>query len=116
LLLDFHLEKLEIKPDQVTGYDHEEFTHLAAAAVISSGRGDCALGIEAAAHALDLDFLPLYTERFDLLIPEEYASSKLLAPVFDLLEDPVFRKAVGERPGYQVEDMGKVVAILDGTK
>jgi len=43
------------------------------------------------------------------LIPEEYAESELLAPLMDLLEDPRFRKAVAERPGYDVSSMGKIV-------
>ncbi len=43
-------------------------------------------------------FCPLITERFDLIIPEEYYDSELLGPVFELLEDPKFKKAVSERP------------------
>ena len=116
LLLDFHLKQLDILTESVNGYDHEEYTHLAAAAVIASGRADCALGIEAASSALDLDFLPLFTERFDLLIPEEFVSGELLKPLFDLLEDPHFRKAVAERPGYDVSEMGRVVAVFSGNE
>ncbi len=116
LLLDFHLKQLDILPESVNGYDHEEYTHLAAAAVVASGRADCALGIEAASYALDLDFLPLYTERFDLLIPEEFVSGELLKPLFELLEDPRFRDAVKTRPGYDVSEMGKLVAVLSGTE
>ena len=113
-LLDYHLSKLGIQPEVVNGYSHEEYTHLGAAVVVASGRANCALGIEAASYALDLDFLPLITERFDLLIPEEFASTELLSPIFELLEDPQFRKAVAERPGYDVSPMGQVVAILPG--
>ena len=109
LLLDYHLGELGIAPENVSGYTHEEYTHLGAAAVVASGRADCALGIEAASYALDLDFLPLYSERFDLLIPEEYARSELLAPLLNLLEDAKFKKAVAERPGYDVSQMGQVV-------
>jgi len=109
LLFDYHLGDLGISASSVKGYDHEEYTHLGAAAVVASGRADCALGIEAASYALDLDFLPLYSERYDLLIPEKYARSDLLAPLLDLLEDPKFRKAVAERPGYDVSQMGQVV-------
>lgn len=112
LLLDYHLEGAGIPPSRVEGYTHEEFTHLAAAALVSSGRADCALGIEAAARALELDFLPLFNERYDLVIPREYAESALLAPVFELLADPGFQAAVAARPGYDVSHMGQVVADL----
>ncbi len=55
VLLDFHLGKLEIATDSIKGYRQEEFTHLAVAAAIASGRADCGMGIAAAAQALDLD-------------------------------------------------------------
>ena len=116
LLLDYHLAQLGISHDAVSGYDHEEYTHLSAAAVVASGRADCALGIEAASYALDLDFIHLYSERFDLLIPEEFYQSELLEPVNALLGDPEFIAAVAERPGYDVSQMGQVVAVLSGGK
>jgi len=112
LLLDYHLEQKGISPEDVQGYEHEEFTHLAAAALVKSGRADCALGIEAASYALDLDFLPLFTERYDLIVPLEYADSDLLAPLFELLNDDSFQAAVRERPGYDTSQMGRVVAEL----
>jgi len=114
LLLDYHLDQLGIQPEKISGYDHEEYTHLSAAALVKSGRVDCALGIEAASYALELDFLPLFTERYDLIVPEEYFGSELLGPVFDLLSDPNFKKAVSERPGYLVEEMGNLIAVLPG--
>lgn len=112
LLLDYHLEREGINRESVNGYDHEVFTHLAAAAQVASGRVDCALGIEAASHALQLDFLPLYTERYDLIIPQEFLDSDLLSPLLGLLEDPHFRKVVSERPGYDVSKMGEIIAEL----
>ncbi len=112
LLLDYHLENEGINQESVNGYDHEVFTHLAAAAQVASGRVDCALGIEAASHALQLDFLPLYTERYDLIIPHEFLDSDLLRPLLDLLKDPQFRKVVSERPGYDVSKMGEIIAEL----
>jgi putative molybdopterin biosynthesis protein len=112
ILLDYHLEQAGLDPAEISGYDHEEYTHLAAAALVLSGRVDCALGIEAASQALGLGFIPLYTERYDLIIPKSFVDSDLLAPLFDLLEDPRFREAVSHRPGYDVSQMGKLVADL----
>src|SRR3989304_8787337 len=74
VLLDFHLAKLGIHPDQIKGYDAEEFTHLAVAAAVTSGRGDCGLGIPAAAQALGLDFIPLFPEQYDLIVPSAFAA------------------------------------------
>jgi putative molybdopterin biosynthesis protein len=112
VLLDYQLDLLAIVPDQVRGYNQEEYTHLAVAAAVASGKADTGLGIAAAAQALDLDFIPLFQERYDLVIPVQYYRSPLLKPLLDLLQDPQFRQAVAAMPGYNVEDMGKLVAEI----
>ena len=106
VLLDFELEKAGIAGAEIAGYTQEEYTHLAVAAAIASGRADCGLGIAAAAQALELDFIPLFQERYDLVIPIEHAESDLLAPLFDVLADSDFRNAVAQLPGYDVSVMG----------
>ena len=98
---------------QIQGYNQEEYTHLAVAAAVSSGRADCGLGIAAAAQALDLEFVPLYQERYDLVIPTAYYEADLLKPLLDLLADSRFQKAVEALPGYDVSRMGKLVAELE---
>ena len=109
VLLDYHLKLVAISPERIVGYNQEEYTHLGVAAAIASGRADCGLGIAAAAQALDLDFIPLFQERYDLVIPRDFAEADLLAPVFGLLHDPHFREAVSQLQGYDVSVMGTVV-------
>jgi putative molybdopterin biosynthesis protein len=109
VLLDYQLRLLNISPDSIKGYHNEEYTHLAVAASIASGRADCGLGIEAAAQALDLDFIPLFQERYDLVIPQIYYESQLLEPLFEVLMDREFHNNVLTLPGYKVEQMGKVI-------
>ncbi len=113
VLLDYHLQRLGIAPEQVQGYTQEEFTHLAVAAAVATGRADCGLGIPAAAQALGLDFVPLFHERYDLVVPREYALSPLLQPLWDVLAEEAFRQAVKRLPGYNVEGMGTVIAELE---
>jgi len=109
VLLDYHLNLMTIPQSSIVGYSQEEYTHLSVAAAIASGRADCGLGIAAAAQALDLDFIPLFQERYDLVIPKEYAESDLLAPLFELLADSRFRGAVSQLIGYDVSVMGTVI-------
>jgi putative molybdopterin biosynthesis protein len=109
VLLDYHLRLLNISVDQIKGYLNEEYTHLGVAAAILSGRADCGLGIAAAAHALELDFIPLYQERYDLVIPLTYFQDQLLEPLFDILTDPSFRNSILSLPGYDVEKMGQEI-------
>ena len=100
--------------EKIQGYEQEEYTHLAVAAAVASGRADCGLGVTAAARALDLDFIPLFSERYDLVIPCEHLRGDLLGPLFDLMSDPVFRGAVQSLDGYDIEEMGKIVVQCEG--
>ena len=109
VLLDFHLSKLKIPFEKVKGYSQEEYTHLAVAAAVASGRVDCGLGIAAAANALHLDFIPLDYERYDLVIPMEFARSGLLEPIFEISQDKGFREEVNKMPGYDTRGMGTII-------
>lgn len=113
VLLDHQLERQGIDRSKINGYSREEYTHLAVAAAVSSKRADCGLGIAAAAAALDLDFIPLFEEQYDLVIPREYYRSSLLEPLLSVLADPEFRKMVAELPGYNVSRMGEIVAEMN---
>jgi len=112
VLLDYHLQRQSITSSDIAGYEKEEYTHLSLAAAISSGRADCGLGIAAAAQALGLDFAPLYSERYDLVIPSEYYYGELLAPLLEILHEDEFIKDVLRLPGYDTARMGDVVAVI----
>jgi len=115
VLLDYHLARLGLNSATIKGYEEEEYTHLGVAAAVASGRADCGMGIPAAAQALDLDFVPLYQERYDLIIPEIYAEAELLAPLFEILELQNFKNAVNQLPGYDTSIMGKYISEIRGS-
>ena len=112
VLLDYQLGKLGLAAQEIQGYAQEEYTHLAVAAAIASGRADCGLGIAAAAQALSLDFLPLYEERYDLVIPAKHYQSELLRPLLDLLKTEEFQREVARLPGYTTDGMGSIIAEI----
>jgi putative molybdopterin biosynthesis protein len=112
VLLDFHLGLMGLDKDSIRGYEQEEYTHLGVAAAIASGRADCGLGIAAAAIALDLDYLPLFNERYDLVIPKSFYTSEILAPLFSVINSPDFHRLVSTMPGYDVSVMGQIIAEL----
>ena len=109
VLLDYQMSRSGIAPEAIKGYNQEEYTHLAIAAAIASGRADCGLGIAAAAQALGLDFIPLFQEHYELVIPVEFYADQLLAPLFDVLGDERFHRAVAALPGYDISRMGTLV-------
>jgi putative molybdopterin biosynthesis protein len=108
--MDYQLSKMGIPVEKINGYNLEEYTHLGVAAAVASGRADCGLGIPAAAHSLNLDFIPLFQETYQLIIPKVYAESDLLVPLFEVLEDQGFQQAIMNMPGYDVNQMGRLMA------
>ena len=109
VLLDYQLRQLGIDPGTIVGYEREHFTHLAVAADVASGAADVGLGILAAARALELDFIPLFNEQYQLVIPREYYAAPLLAPLLDILRGDEFRAEVDALGGYDVTTMGDTV-------
>lgn len=106
VLLDYQLKLMNLTPDSINGYKNEEYTHLTLAAAISSGRADCGLGIAAAATALNLDFIPLFKEHYELIFPLQHINSDLLNPVWEILADEDFKKSVNDMKGYDSKIMG----------
>jgi putative molybdopterin biosynthesis protein len=113
VLLDYQLSLKGIATTAIRGYNQEEYTHLAVAAAVASSRADAGLGIAAAALALELEFIPLFQERYDLVIPAEYYASELLRPLFEIIQDHGFRRQVAALPGYDLVRMGTLIAELE---
>jgi putative molybdopterin biosynthesis protein len=114
LLFDYHLQQAGLHSKQVAGYEQEEVSHMTVAAAVASGRADCGLGIRAAAEALNLGFVPLYHERYDLVIPREHYESPKLRVLLEVLNDPHFRAQAAGMAGYDISPMGRVIAELEG--
>ena len=114
VLLDHHLHAHGIDPAAIAGYAREESSHLAVASAVASGEVDCGLGIEAVAANQGLDFVPLFSERYDLVIPAEHYASRLLAPLIALVQQPPasFVRRVEALGGYDARQMGRVLAEL----
>ncbi len=110
LLTDLYLKRLGIDPKSVKGYHHEEFTHMAVAAAVLSGAADTGLGVLSAAQALDLDFVPVANERYDLAILGEYYHDPMLQALLGIIrEDRAFRDHIRDMGGYDVSEMGTVI-------
>ena len=111
VLFDYELGQLSLNTDQIQGYGREEYTHLAVAAAVASGTADAGLGIRAAARALELDFVPLAQERYDLVIPQTHYEDERVQGMLALLQAADFRQAVADLPGYDVTLMGQAKLI-----
>jgi putative molybdopterin biosynthesis protein len=111
LLLDHHLSSAGISAEAIRGYKHEEYTHLTVATAVASGKVDCGIGIRAAASALNLGFIAMDTERYDLVIPTDTLATPLLEPLLMVLHEPEFKRAVESLDGYDASVMGETISI-----
>jgi len=109
LWLDRQLHALDIPPARVTGYGQTVATHTACAEAVQRGAADAALGLEAAALQHGLDFLPLFHERFDLVVPAEQLDS--LHPLLDTLHTRDFRQRVENLGGYEMTHAGEYINL-----
>lgn len=112
VLFDYLLRQADVSSAGIRGYEREEFTHLAVAAAVAGKSVDAGLGILSAARALDMDFVPLSTERYDLVIPKRFYESGLLEPLLSLIRRESFRQQIEALGGYHTTSMGQIVAEI----
>ena len=112
LLLDQRLRASHVEPSQIQGYDHIVATHFEVARAIAEGQVDVGIGIRSAAQHFELDFVPLQTARYDLVVPKSYLKSHpTLAHLFDTLVSRPFRNEIEALGGYDTSETGKVQVL-----
>jgi putative molybdopterin biosynthesis protein len=109
LWLDSELRKLRIPTEMVSGYDTVVKTHTEAAALIAANKADVSLGLQASAHQHGLDFIPLFEERYDLVLPRE--NEKTLMPLLDYLQTNSFRSQLNALTGYSTSHSGEQINL-----
>lgn len=111
LWLDRYIAHEAIEPTAIDGFDHEVATHTEAALAVASGRADAALGIRAAAEQAGLGFIPLFQERYDLVIPQQVYDTPAAERMLDRLRQKSFRLAVNRLSGYDSQSTGEEYRI-----
>jgi putative molybdopterin biosynthesis protein len=109
ILFDYNIARAGIQPDAVKGYDQEEFTHMSVAVDVLSGAADCGMGIYAAAKALDLDFIAMDREQYDLVMPTAILDDPNIRIVLDTIRSSGFRERVLTLGGYDPSRSGELV-------
>jgi molybdate-binding protein len=112
--LEQQLGRLGLDLAGVNQYGRIAHTHHEVAQTIVAGQADVGLGILAAAHLTGLDFIPLFEERYDLVLPTDSINEPLLQPLFDLMQTAVFRQAVQQLAGYDVTQTGSQQVVGSG--
>lgn len=109
LWFDSELQKLHIPADEVSGYDTVVKTHSDAATLISLNKADVSLGLQAAAYQHKLDFIPLFEERYDLVLPR--ANESILLPLLNYIQTIDFRRSLTSLTGYNTAHSGEQIPL-----
>lgn len=103
ILFDHFLKKSKITASEINGYQREMFSHLSVAAEVKQDERSVGLGIYSAAKAMNLDFVPLADESYDLLMSQEFYESDGGKLLENVLRSGVFAETVSKLGGYKVD-------------
>jgi putative molybdopterin biosynthesis protein len=109
-LLDKRLEKAGIDGRKVQGYERVAYGHLAAAYCVVSREADACLATRAAAQTFGLDFIPLHSERYDLVMRKRTAELPAAKAFLDVLQRAALRRKLEVLAGYDTSETGALVA------
>ncbi|MEW6093854.1 MAG: substrate-binding domain-containing protein [Chloroflexota bacterium] len=109
LWLDQQLQTRNIPSANVRGYENSVSTHTEAARLVCNGKADAAIGLRAAAHQYSLGFIPLFHERYDLIIPQDQLP--LVAPLLETIQTGAYRRSVESLTGYETTHTGEQIPI-----
>ena len=108
ILADYLCKREGIDTAAIYGYDHEEFTHTAVAALVEAGSADAGMGIYSAAKMYGLGFIPVCEEQYDLLIPDYAWDTPMVQALIGILQGGQFRARMSQLGGYRVDQPGRV--------
>lgn len=109
ILLDEQLRINNIPSNEINGYHHEETNHLSVASAISAGIADVGIGIEKVAKIVGIDFIPLITERYDLVILKTPETKPIIDTVKNILTSLQFQTEVNSLGDYDTSQTGNVI-------
>lgn len=111
LLLDYYLDKENIDPEKIRGYQRELTTHMAVASAVKTGTATVGLGVYSATKAMDLDFIEVASEDYDFLMPYELLKDKRIKKFIEVLKSAAFKESVEKLGGYGFKDIGEIIVV-----
>ncbi len=106
MLLDHTLAARGIDPASIPGYGREATTHLAVALAVRTGEADAGMGVYSAAKALDLAFVPVATERYELAMHRAMLDDPRIAALVETVSSAAFKQVLRDLGGYETDETG----------
>ena len=111
VLLDDLLAQAGVEAQAIRGYALNEPSHTAIAQAVAAGAADVGMGIEVAARARGLDFVPLVHERYHLACLKASLDQPATLALRTLLQTPEWLAHMATLPGYSPLRCGEVLAM-----
>ncbi|TET94133.1 MAG: molybdopterin biosynthesis protein [Desulfobacteraceae bacterium] len=112
ILFDYKLKEMGMDPSRINGYENEEYTHMNVAVAVLNGMADVGMGIMAAARALNIDFIPVLKEQYDLVIPSSFVDDPKIQLLIDITRSKDFRDRVKGLGGYNPAKSGDLWKVI----
>lgn len=109
VLVDEQMRIHKINPKEIKGYEKEEKNHLSVATAVAQGIADVGVGIEKASKMVNVDFIPLIKERYDLVIMKSEENRQLIESLLTILNSTDFKNKIQAIEGYDISKTGSIV-------
>ncbi len=111
LWLDAALRQIGVAAESIRGYAVEARTHTQVAASVRDDLADVGIGLLAAARRFGLGFLPLFQERYQLVIPTENLGQRQFEILLNHLHSAAFRRHMTQLGGYDAAHTGEQLIV-----
>lgn len=111
ILFDFMLKQAHMDAAEINGYTNEMTTHMAVAALVQSESADAGLGIQSAAKAMGLDFVPVGLEEYDFAVPKKYLELDRVKAFLHILKSEAFKEKLTVLGGYTSDHLGEIITF-----
>jgi len=99
-----------------SGFEHgaglpawvEKATHSDVARAVAEGQVEAGIGVQAAAISMELDFIELTLERYDLVIPHQTMETRLAQLLVQVLQESWVRETIHKMGGYEIIQTGTI--------
>ena len=109
ILLDYELKNRAIACGEISGYDNEVYTHFEVGLSLISGDADVGIASAAVAKILDLNFQPLASERFDMILDKETFFQPAIQAFIETLQSGQFKSRAEKIGSYNFKDTGRIL-------
>jgi putative molybdopterin biosynthesis protein len=109
ILLDYELKKRGIACTDISGYDNEVYTHFEVGLSLIAGEAEAGIASAAVAKILDLNFQPLTSERFDMILDKSTFFQPAIQAFIETLQSGEFKNRVEKIGNYNFKDSGRIL-------